>query len=419
MDKKQNKNRLFENIISLSSLQFATYLLPLITVPYLVRVLGPEKFGLIAFAQALIQFFVFFTDYGFNLSATRKIAVNKDDKDSISRIFSSVMFIKTILTILSFFILACLVMLIPKFKAYLLVYFFSFGIVIGHSLFPLWYFQGIERMKYIASINVLARLIFTFSIFIFVRNSNDYLFVPILNSLGFIIAGIVSLYVVFFKFNVIPRFVGLKDIYEDLKEGWYCFLSTVSISFYTSSSTLMLGIFTTNTVVGYYSAAEKIIRAILRIFTPFSQSIYPYISNIANQSREKGLKFLKKTNAYFILGSFIISLFCFIYAQQIVLLLLGPQYKESILVFRMLAMLPFITGIATVYAQFYLLGFGYIKELARILLVSAFLNIILCFIFIHFMSLGGIGAALSWIVTELFVLSASYFFYRRTVYADR
>ena len=145
---KAEYKKILENIASLTGLQFASYILPLITLPYLTYVLGPDKFGLTQYAISLITYFQMFTDYGFNLSATRELAIVREDKKKVSEIFNTVMFIKIILTVLSFLIILAIVSLVPKFNNDADVYLLTFGIVIGYVLFPTWLFQGMEYMKY-------------------------------------------------------------------------------------------------------------------------------------------------------------------------------------------------------------------------------------------------------------------------------
>jgi len=404
------RGRLFENFFSLSFLQVANYIFPLITLPYLVRVLGPEKFGLISFAQAFTGYFMILTDYGFNLSATREIAIYREDKEKISEIFSSVMVIKFFLFLLSLGIMSGIVFTFEKFRQDWEIYYLTFGMVLGQVLFPIWFFQGMERMKYITFLNILAKLIFTIAIFVFVRKVGDYLYVPLLNSLGFIVAGVLGLWIIFKDFGIEFRMPSWEGIKYQLKEGWYIFISTVAISLYTISNTFILGLFTNNTIVGYYSAAEKIIKAIQGLLGPISQTIYPHVSKLMYESKEYGIKFLRKVTLLIGSFSFVLSLIIFIFADLIVGIVLGSQYTESVIVLRILAFLPFIIGLSNIFGIQTMLTLNFRKAFSNILISASFLNLVLAFILVP--SLKHIGISISVLISEIFVTLSMFIFLR-------
>jgi PST family polysaccharide transporter len=344
----QERRRLLENFMSLSILQVANYILPLITLPYLVRVLGPDKFGLISFAQAFIGYFLILTNYGFNLSATREISINRENKERVSEIFSSVITIQLLLAALSFIIMMLIVFCFSKFSKDWLLYFYTFGMVVGQVLFPVWFFQGMERMKYITILNITAKLIFTVAIFVFIHKASDYIYVPVINSLGYLVAGVIGLWIVFRDFGVKFAMPSFENIKYHLKEGWHIFISTVATSLYTISNTFILGLFTNSTIVGYYSAAEKIIRAVQGLLGPISQTIYPYVNRLVNQSKETAIMFIKKITILIGSVTFILSLGIFIFANLIVKILFGNQYIESVVILRILSFLPFIIALSNI-----------------------------------------------------------------------
>jgi len=124
------------------------------------------------------------TDYGFSLSATRTVAlIGEHKKDKISALFSSVITVKLIFTLISLLILCAILYLVPKFRDNWIIYILSFGTVIGNTLFPIWFFQGKEKMGYIAVVNVISGIVYAICIFIFINNPDDYLLVPLLSSL--------------------------------------------------------------------------------------------------------------------------------------------------------------------------------------------------------------------------------------------
>ena len=150
--KKGVKTTIGKNILSLYVLQISYYILPLITIPYLVRVLGPEKFGLVSFGQSLIAFFVLFVSYGFDLTATRGISVSREDNEAVNRITCSVWAVKALLSLIGLFLIGLLSLFVTRINEILPLIIILYGIVIGHVLFPRWLFQGKERMGAISII---------------------------------------------------------------------------------------------------------------------------------------------------------------------------------------------------------------------------------------------------------------------------
>jgi len=327
----EDKKRLLGNFFSLSVLQAFTYILPLLTLPYLVRVLGVDKFGLVMFAQSFIMFFNILVDYGFNLSATREISVHRDNKDKITEIFSSVMMIKLILTAISFVLLSVIVFSFEKFSNDWELYYLTFLNVIGQMMFPIWYFQGMERMKYITIVNVTSRIMFTILIFAVIESPDDYIYVPILNGFGLIVGGIISLYIVYKNFNQRFQLQSIETMMMHFKDSSQFFLSRVSVSIYTSANAFVLGLMTNTTMVAYYSIAEKLYMAIQSFYGPVTQALYPYVA------KEKNIKLFKKIFYLVFLLNVLGSAFLYIFGEYIFSFLFTQNVGiESIKVFHIL-----------------------------------------------------------------------------------
>ncbi|MCX7697956.1 MAG: flippase [Candidatus Goldbacteria bacterium] len=410
---------IIENFFSLFSLQIFNYILPLITFPYLVRILGPDKFGLISFAQAFATYFILITDYGFNFSAVRDIAINRENKEKVSIIVFSVYSVKFILFFLSFIIYLIVVYNISKFYKDINIYLFSFLTVLGNVLLPVWFFQGIEKMKYITISNILIKFLFVILIFLLIKKENDYIYVPLIYSLCNILVGLIGIFFILCKFKISIILPNLNEIINQIKNGWNIFLSTIGISFYTNSNTFILGLFTDNIIVGYYSAAEKIVRAIQALVYPIAQALYPYLSKLAIDNRKNALIFLKKVGTIIIFSTFFISFFLFIFSKEIIILLLGKKYISSIIVIKILAFLPFIVSVATVFANLFLLSFGYSKQWSNIILSASILSIFGAIVFVFFLKLNMIGIAINVLITEMIILLLSYFFFRELKNANR
>jgi len=222
--------RLIQNFTSLSILQIANYLFPLIVLPYVVRVLGPAKYGLINFAAAFIAYFNLISDYGFSLSGTKEISIIRNDKIKLSKAFSVILTIKLLLSIVAFLFFILLVYFIPFFKNNWEVYVLSYGFVIGGVLFPSWFYQGMEQMKYITIIQVVIRSIVTALIFILIKKEDDYLLLVLLNSIAQIMIGILGIAFALAKFKIKFRPPSFEEIKIQLKSGWNIFQSMIAIN---------------------------------------------------------------------------------------------------------------------------------------------------------------------------------------------
>jgi len=386
----------------------ANYLFPLITVPYLVRVLGPGKYGLVAFAMAFVQYFVIFTDYGFNLTATRNISVSREDPGKISKIFSSVMAVKFAIMSASLTVLLVLVFAFPKFRPDILLYLFAFGLIFGYVLFPTWFFQGMEKMKSIAVLNLLARALFLIAIFLFVRKESDYLYVPLFTSLGSILAGVVSLCIIFTRFKIRIVLPTLREIGEQLKEGWNVFISMISVSLITTSNTFILGFFATNEVVGYFSAGEKIINLASRAFNPILVAVYPHIAKIADAAKDMAVKKLKKIFVMVMLLSFAVFTGIFIFSGPIVGIVLGPKFEPSMTIVRILSPLAFVVPVAYIFANLGLLPFSLDRYFAKIYILGGILNTVLLLTLLYLVKAGAAGVAFSLLITQVTITILMY-----------
>ncbi|MCH8032322.1 MAG: flippase [Bacteroidetes bacterium] len=403
--------RLIQNFTSLSILQIANYLFPLIVLPYVVRILGPAKYGLINFAAAFIAYFNLISDYGFSLSGTKEISIIRDDKEKLSKTFSTIITIKLLLSIVSFLIFIVIVYVIPFFKNNWEVYVLSYGFVIGGVLFPGWFYQGMEQMKYITIIQVVIRSIVTALIFILIKKEDDYLLLVLLNSTAQIMIGLFGIVISLVKFKIKFRLPSFEEIKIQLKSGWNIFQSMIAINIYTTSNTFILGLFASETVVGYYAAADKIRMAFQGIQSVLSQTVFPYVNNLVKESYEKYILFIKRLmKLEFVIG-FSVSLFLFIFSYQITDLLLGEKFAESGDLLRIISILPLLGSLNNVFGIQIMLPLGYDKAFNNVISYSALLHIIMLIILVP--KYLAIGTTVSAVITEFIVTIFIIWFVRK------
>ena len=386
------------NFFSLTSLKVLTYILPLITFPYLIRVLGIEKFGLIMFAQATMYYFEIVVDFGFNLSATREVALNAKKPNKLNEIISAVFSIKFMLLLFSFLVLIVVVNLFDRFLQDFLLYYYSFLKVIALAFFPVWFFQGIEKMKYITLIDIISKSIFTVLIFVFVQSESDYILVPLISGVGYIIGTIFSLIYLFRRFKksfIICSFSVLKKYFNDSS---MFFLSRVSVSLYTTSNAFFLGLVTSNIMVGYYAVAEKLYMVIRQLYQPIVQVIYPYMS------KSKNVKFFKKLYPIIISLNFIGVYVLWVYAPEIIFMVTNETFLETVKVFRILLIVACVVVPSVLIGYPFLAALGYKNEANYSTIIGSLFHVISLTVLFFCNSIDIYSIVYLLIITELIVL---------------
>ncbi len=415
MAKPHERKTVLRNFASLSVLQAITYVLPVLILPYLFRVIGPEKFGLIAFAQAFVQYFMILTDYGFSISATKEISLCQHDRTEVNKVFSSVMTMKIVLALISLGILGCAVYFIPKFHDDWRVYLLSFGAVLGNTLFPVWFFQGTEKMKYIADLNIAGGILTVLCILFSVRGPQDYLMVPLINSCVALITGLWGQYIAFKHLGVSFRFPGYTSLRRQLTAGWDIFVSVVAINAYTTTRIFAVGLLTNNTITGFYSIAEKL-AGLCQTFplASFSQALFPRLSKIFHKSKARAYEFMQRIQLITINISLICLPLIFVFANPIIRTIFGGNYPETVLSFRLLLVSVLFISSNAFRVQF-LLVCGKTHIYSRIHVVMAMIGLPMIFMLIS--SFSYVGAAIATILIEAGIFAITYVTVRRLKFA--
>lgn len=402
-----------KNIALLLLVQISNYVFPLVSLPYLMRTLGATEFGVIAISQAIIQYCIIFSDYGFNLSATRRLAI-ADDKLTFNRVFLSTFFAKTLLVFFCGLVLLCIFPFIHGKQYNLIATAILFLSVIGNLLFPLYLFQAMESMAKIVWITIIAKFISLMSVFILVKSKDDVIGAAISLSSGLIISGIISVIYIWKKQVITYTRITIADIVESFTDGFPLFISNLAISFYTTFNVLFAGHHFTIETVGNYSAAEKLRMAAQSLFTPVQQVIFPRVNKV--YSRHGSLKSaVLKYGLIFITFGASITLFMLLFGEYLSALYFGAKYSAAPELFLKMAPLFVIISLSIVLGQWGLIVIGKAKTLSKIYICGAIFHLVYLYPLVTYFSISGL--VYSVILTELLIclmMACCLFFTLRT-----
>ncbi len=404
----QGKN-IIKNFIYNASYQLMMIILPIITTPYVARVLGAEKIGIYSYTEAIVAYFVLFGTLGFSLYGRREIAYKQTDSKDYSRLFWEIFIFRSATMLVATGVFCYL--FIFRSGPYSLFYKILLIEILGNILDISWFFQGLEDFKKTVIRSVAVKLVAVICIFIFVKTPSHL-------SRYFLIYGISTLLGNLALWFYLPRFltsvkVKIKDIFKHFLPTLALFLPQIATQVYTVLDKVMLGsMISDKSEVGYYEQSQRIIKIILTLVTSLGIVLMPRIANLfANGDKDKINHYIKTSlNVIFVL-SFPIIFGLIAVSDVFVPLFFGAGYERVSLLIKIICPIVLFIGMSNVVGTQYLLPTKRQKEFSISVWVGAIINAIFNFIFIT--RWGAVGAALGTILAELSVIVVQVYFIRK------
>ena len=331
--------QIIENFFSLSVLNAVNIVLQLITLPYILNIVGKDNYGIYSYVFMVVQYIILFSTYGFNYSATKMISRHRNDTAAVTRIYNAVIGCKMLIAIfLVISVILCSGWVFEE-EIGFVMFLLGTGMIVGDIMNPVWLFQGMEKMKYMTLVNSSSKIIFTVLVFFVVRSVDDFYLLILLNSCGYLLAGILSVFLAYKQFHVrlgVPRF---GDMIAQFKDGGAMFGSTFGMNLYRNAHVIILKHFASNEAVGLFSAAEKVIHGFQSVILPAAQALFPHMSlKLKDKSVNERLSLMKKVMLPLVGLSLAAALFVYIFAPWISDILCGKDFRECIPLIRIMSL---------------------------------------------------------------------------------
>jgi PST family polysaccharide transporter len=365
---------LLSDITSVYGVQFANYVLPLVTVTYLSRVLGPGGWGLLAVAQAFAMYAGLVVEYGFIFYATRQIAT-AGGADAIAQIVAGVTGAKLLLSIAVALAVCVSYYFVPVFHHHPLLLGMAVCAEIARAGLPSYFFYGTKRVAIASLLDISARLVAAAGIFFFVRVPHDVWRVFALQAVGALTAFFIGHVMIYSRYPFrLPRFI---EVWRMLRESGNMFLFRSAHNIYVLGNAFILGLFASPQVVGYYAGAEKINSAAVGLLSPLSTALYPRAAGLAKTSLPRAARLT--TLSLYVMGavSLALSVIMWFGSSLIVRIILGRQFAASAGVLQILSLRAPLVAWTNVLGFQWLLALRLEKSFQTITVIALLLNLLL------------------------------------------
>ncbi|OJJ21219.1 hypothetical protein BKI52_11680 [marine bacterium AO1-C] len=401
-DREKSENQLLKNFTSLSILKASNFVLSWLIYPYIIRIVGVEYFGEIVLAQSIMLYFAIFTDYGFSLSAPREIARwHKANPRKCHFQISNFLFAQILLGCISFLTLILLTQNIPFFSKKGSLLLLSFMIVLGQNAMPVWVFQGIEKMEYLAWLNLIAKLLFVIGIWWMLQAPEDYIWVNFVWGTAHLFVGLLAWGILIARFGLKISWVSGKQIILTLRRDFHLFIANLTNVVIFNSSVIILGFFVDANTLGLYSIADRIFLFIRQLVVITHQTIYPRVTQLAERSVQEVQKFFLVFVRWVVILVLPACVLLLVIAPWIVYIF-AEQYLSDTTNFVRILSFTVLLALLNIPAGQSLLVFGKERVYTQLSALAVVFHIIVSLGLAYFYQ--GYGVAWAMLFTECFLL---------------
>jgi polysaccharide transporter, PST family len=391
--------QIIRNATTLYGSHFANMFLPLITIPFLARVLGPETWGTVIFVQAVGMYINLAIDYGFEASATRDVARDPANVERHAEIAAGVLGARIMLALGCLIVIAPFALFVPLFQDAGLLVWVGFIWFLAMGFRPLWYFLGVERVGKYLAVEVGIKSAGVAAVFLLVRGPGDALLVFILQGGAMALA---TSYGMIYMYRCIPfKAPSFATSWLWLRRGWHMFIFYVSTSVYNMGNTIILGFVSAPINVSYYGGAERISRALVSIIFPLVQAVYPRSSHLIVEDRQAAARLARLTMGVIAMSALAGGVVLWILSPYLIQIVLGQGYDEAVSVLRVLLLILPLIGVSAPLINHWFMPLGLESLATRITLSAGAIHVPLA-IYLGY-NFAHVGIAWAMVVTELLI----------------
>lgn len=365
----KTNNKIVKNVSMLYLMNIAKMIFPLLTLPYLTRVLTIDCYGVVSYVKAIMQYIQLIVDFGFLLSGTRDIVNTRNNKGQLNQEVGNVLAAKLLLSFVAFIVLCAATIAIPLLRVNLAYTMLSFFVIFLTNFLFDFLFRGLEKMEIITIRFVVMKGIAALSTFIFVKEDSDILWIPILDIIGSAVA-IALVAKEIKKLNIVLQISKISDVLKKIKDSAIYFFSNMATTAFMALNTLLIGIFLNTTEVAYWSLCLQMITAVQALYTPLTDGIYP------NMVKTKNIALLKKATKIYMPLVTLGCLFTLVIAKQALLIVGGKQYTGAANILRALVPVLFFSFLSMLFGWPTLGAIGKQKETTITTVVTAIVQIV-------------------------------------------